>query len=271
MYNSRQDKHGHDTVRVTALVCRRRRKSDSVARLGGDEFVIVLESPGRPIGRLRRSSRTSAHDGLSTTAKPRRRRGGTPTPSPAASHPATKADCSFCWLGATFHRRLHVVVIASISHDARLHADTFADDRRSSVEPGCGMVTCAICAHAMTEDWFFGAVERVSDAGREACQAIETAVDALRDGCVARKAGRSIVDVVDELIAAGGREVRLDAVEAFHEYERAIASMRADVVRALVDEGGLSLTDVAKRMKISRQAVARLYEAGPRHDDKGLD
>ena len=38
--------------------------------------------------------------------------------------------------------------------------------------------------------------------------------------------------------------------------------MRADVVRAIVDEGGLSLTDVARRLKISRQAAARLYEIG---------
>jgi hypothetical protein len=112
----------------------------------------------------------------------------------------------------------------------------------------------------MTEDWFVGAVERVADAGRQACLAIETAVGALREGCEARNAGRSVVDVVDVLIEAGGRETRLSAAEAFREYERAIASMRAGVVRALVDEGGLSLTDAAKRLKISRQAAARLYE-----------
>jgi hypothetical protein len=112
----------------------------------------------------------------------------------------------------------------------------------------------------MTEDWFVGAVERVADAGRQACLAIEAAVGALREGCEARNAGRSIVDVVDELVAAGGRETRLSAADAFREYERAIAAMRAGVVRALVDEGGLSLTDVAKRMKVSRQAAARLYE-----------
>jgi hypothetical protein len=115
----------------------------------------------------------------------------------------------------------------------------------------------------MTEDWFVGAVERVADAGQRACLAIDTAVGALQEGCEARNAGRPIVDVVDELIAAGGRETRLSAADAFHEYERAIASMRAGVVRALVDEGGLSLTDVAKRLKISRQAAARLYEPGP--------
>ncbi|HEY3924183.1 MAG TPA: hypothetical protein VGL75_06435 [Acidothermaceae bacterium] len=120
----------------------------------------------------------------------------------------------------------------------------------------------------MTEDWFAGAVERVADAGRQARLAIETAVGALRGGLEARNAGRSIVDVVDELITAGGREIRLDAAEAFREYERAIASMRADVVRALVDEGGLSLTAVARRMKISRQAAARLYEAVPERGDE---
>jgi hypothetical protein len=123
----------------------------------------------------------------------------------------------------------------------------------------------------MTEDWFAGAVEQVADAGRQACLAIETAVGALRAGCEARNAGRPVVEVVDELIAAGGRETRLSSADAFREYERAIASMRAGVVRALVDEGGLSLTDAAKRMKISRQAAARLYEPVPERGDKGPD
>ena len=128
--------------------------------------------------------------------------------------------------------------------------------------------TCAFCEYTMTEDWFVGAVERVAEAGRRACLAIEITVGALREGCEAQEAGRSIVDVVDEMIAAGGREIRLSAADAFREYERAIASMRAGVVRALVDDG-LSLTDVANRMKISRQAAARLYESLPEGGDEG--
>lgn len=123
----------------------------------------------------------------------------------------------------------------------------------------------------MTEDWFAGAVERVADAGRQACLAIESSVGALRGGLEAQNAGRSVVDIVDELISAGGRETRLNAAEAFREYERAIASMRAGVVRALVDEGGLSLTDVAKRMRISWQAAARLYEPVRERGDEGPD
>jgi hypothetical protein len=112
----------------------------------------------------------------------------------------------------------------------------------------------------MTEDWFAEAVERVEDAGRQACLAIETAIGALREVCEARNAGRSVVDVVGDLIVAGGREIRLGASDSFREYERSIAELRARVVRALVDEDGLSLTDVAQRMRISRQAAARLYE-----------
>jgi len=121
----------------------------------------------------------------------------------------------------------------------------------------------------MTEDWFVEAVEQVADAGRRTGLAIETAVGELRKGSAARSAGRPIVDVVDELIGAGGRETRLSAADAFREYERAIASMRAGVVRALVDEDGLSLTDVARRLKISRQAAARLYEPAAGRSDKG--
>lgn len=121
----------------------------------------------------------------------------------------------------------------------------------------------------MTEDWFVGAVERVTEAGRRACLAIELTVGALREGCEARKAGGSLGDVVDDMIAVGGRQTRLSAAEAFREYERAIATMRAAVVRALVDIDDLSLTDVAKRLQISRQAAARLYEPVRERGDEG--
>lgn len=144
-------------------------------------------------------------------------------------------------------------------------ADAKIEDTSTARLPGPVMRwwTCVLCEDTMTEDWFPGAVERIADAGRQACLAIEMSVLALREGCTARIAGRSITDVVDELIAAGGRETRMSAADAFREYERAIASMRAGVVRELVDEGRLSLTDVAKRLKISRQAAARLYGPGP--------
>jgi hypothetical protein len=109
------------------------------------------------------------------------------------------------------------------------------------------------------KDCFAVAVERVVTAGQRACVAIEKATKELESRRDAQREGVLLAEVVDELIGGGGRTTRLGAAEAFRDYERAIASMRAAVVRGLVDDEGLSLSDVASRMRISRQAVARLY------------
>ncbi|MGZ4724529.1 MAG: hypothetical protein ACXV8L_10000, partial [Ilumatobacteraceae bacterium] len=57
--------------------------------------------------------------------------------------------------------------------------------------------------------------------------------------------------------------------DAFHEFERALVEMRSRVVCTLVEEDGLSLTDVGLRLQISRQAVARLYREARR--DRPMD
>jgi DNA invertase Pin-like site-specific DNA recombinase len=59
-----------------------------------------------------------------------------------------------------------------------------------------------------------------------------------------------------------GADARRGVAAAFREYERAVASLRAQVVHALVDEEGETLSGLARRMGLSRQAVTRLYEAG---------
>ena len=109
------------------------------------------------------------------------------------------------------------------------------------------------------------ATEEVVAAGRAACDAIESAIRALEVGAQARTAGVPLVDIVDDLIGNGGRGVRLATADAFHDFERAIAEMRARVVRTLIEEEGLSLTEVALRLQVSRQAVARLH----RHATEG--
>jgi DNA-directed RNA polymerase specialized sigma24 family protein len=119
----------------------------------------------------------------------------------------------------------------------------------------------------MYRDPFVAAAEEVAAAGRAASDAIESAIKALEVGAQARTTGIPLVDIVDELIGAGGRDVRLATAVAFHAFERALAEMRARVVCTLVEEDGLSLTDVALRLQISRQAVARLY----RHAKEPMD
>jgi hypothetical protein len=116
---------------------------------------------------------------------------------------------------------------------------------------------------ALTEDSFVAAIDRVSDAGRRACSAIEAALGALDAGREARQSGATLAQVVDLLMSGGGREVRVGSAKALVDYERAIAAMRALVVRALVDEEGMSFTDVAARLRISRQAAAGSVQDDP--------
>lgn len=114
----------------------------------------------------------------------------------------------------------------------------------------------------MYGDPFVAAVEEVAGAGRRVCDAIDSAIEALEVGARARARAVPLVEIVDQLIGAGGREVRLATADAFHEFERALAEMRARVVFMLVDEDGLSFTEVGQRLRISRQAAARLYRHG---------
>ena len=123
----------------------------------------------------------------------------------------------------------------------------------------------------MSQDPFVAAAEVVAAAGRAACEAIESAIRALEAGARARTRGMPLVETVDELISAGGRDVRLSAADAFHEFERAVADMRAGVVCMLIDADGLSQTEVARRLQISRQAVARLYRDAKEWDDPAGD
>jgi hypothetical protein len=111
----------------------------------------------------------------------------------------------------------------------------------------------------MTEDRFVAAVRSVADAGQGVCDAVDAAVSALEAGRQGRLAGRPISEIVDELINGGGRDVRLGAADAFRQFERAIQSMRLGVIRAMIDEEGLSITEASARLGISRQAGARLY------------
>jgi methylphosphotriester-DNA--protein-cysteine methyltransferase len=114
----------------------------------------------------------------------------------------------------------------------------------------------------MAEDGFVAAVRRVTDAGRVASEAVEAAVRALEKGRQARLAGRPMSEVVDELINGGGRVVRLGAAEAFRQFEREVQAMRVGVIRAMIDEEGLSVTEASARLGISRQAGSRLYGSG---------
>lgn len=74
-------------------------------------------------------------------------------------------------------------------------------------------------------------------------------------------------EIVEALISGGGRDIRLGAAAAFRQFEREVQSMRVGVIRAMIDEEGLSITDASARLGISRQAGARLYRSEGDHPE----
>jgi hypothetical protein len=112
---------------------------------------------------------------------------------------------------------------------------------------------------ATTPACFDASVERVARSGREACEGIARAVRCIEAGRDARGAGATLPEVVETLMTGGGRDERLAVAESFHDYERAMAHLRACIVRTLVAEHGLTFTQIAGMLRVSRQAVGRLY------------
>jgi hypothetical protein len=112
---------------------------------------------------------------------------------------------------------------------------------------------------AMNEDWCIASVGRVEGAAHELHEALGRVMDALREARSGRLAGAGDVDIVNGLMARGGRALRLAPTLAFREFEAAVTDYRASMIRALVDEEHLTFTEVGELTGASRQMVARLY------------
>jgi hypothetical protein len=103
------------------------------------------------------------------------------------------------------------------------------------------------------------AIKRVEQTGEEAQRAIGEGVVSI-DGARQRLvAGVAVSEVVDDLIAQGGRDARLRSSAAIDAFEHAVMVYRVGLIRAMVDEEKLSFSEVGRRMGVSRQMIARLY------------
>lgn len=79
-------------------------------------------------------------------------------------------------------------------------------------------------------------------------------------------AGDALKEIAKELATAGRRPSQLIA-KTYRDYERAVADLRTAVITALVDDDGVSLSQIAQVMGVSRQTVARLYYRSPHRGD----
>jgi hypothetical protein len=112
---------------------------------------------------------------------------------------------------------------------------------------------------AMSEDWYVASIDRVTDAAHAMHQALDRLTDALQEARSRRLAAVPLLDIIEGLVARGGREMRLSPTMAFREFEQAVTAYRAAAVRALVDDEGRSFTEIGDLTGVSRQMIARLY------------
>jgi hypothetical protein len=107
--------------------------------------------------------------------------------------------------------------------------------------------------------WLLEAIKRIEQTGEEAQRAIGEGLASI-DGARRRlEADIPVSEIVADLMAQGGREARLRSSAAIEAFEHAVMMYRVGLIRAMVDEEKLSFAEVARRMGVSRQMIARLY------------
>lgn len=113
----------------------------------------------------------------------------------------------------------------------------------------------------MGDDWLLRSVDHVEEAGRATIAGVEALIASLEPLRQQRGAGVPLAGIADDLIARGGPAVRRRCGEALAEYARAVMLFRARMIRAMVDTEGMSLSEVSRKLGVSRQMVTRLYRA----------
>jgi hypothetical protein len=107
--------------------------------------------------------------------------------------------------------------------------------------------------------WLLDAIKRIEQTGEEAQRAIGEGLASVEGARERLVTGVPVSVIVADLIAEGGREARLRSSAAIDAFEHAVMMYRVGLIRAMVDEEELSFAEVARRMGVSRQMIARLY------------
>ena len=108
-------------------------------------------------------------------------------------------------------------------------------------------------------------IDALKKAEQEVRGALKDATSTMETVRVDRIQGVPLPQLAERALSLEGRDIRRRAAAAIAEYEHAMMRFRATIIRELVNEHELNFAEIARRMKISRQMVARLYrsEGGP--------
>jgi DNA-directed RNA polymerase specialized sigma24 family protein len=111
------------------------------------------------------------------------------------------------------------------------------------------------------KDWYVEAVDQVSVEAARLHAALDAVVAMLDEAKGHLEQGMGLREVVLHLAESGGRDVRRSPTTAFAAFEAALTSYRSQVVTALVEQDGMTHTEIAQLIGVSRQMVARLHQA----------
>lgn len=114
----------------------------------------------------------------------------------------------------------------------------------------------------MSQDPVIAAIDRVEAAAARLHQSVDAVTNELVRARQLRRSGEPVTAIVQYLVIAGGRELRLLPTAASAEFERAVTSYRTAAIKELVDVEGMTFTQIADMTGVSRQMIARLYRAG---------
>ncbi len=115
----------------------------------------------------------------------------------------------------------------------------------------------------MEADWFvvsLDAMERAADEARTALDAVVAVLGPVRHDRIAGVPLRANIERMEQI---GGPAARRAAGLALQRYEQAVQSFRAEVIRHFVADEGLSLSEAARILGVSRQRAARIVAAAP--------
>lgn len=109
----------------------------------------------------------------------------------------------------------------------------------------------------MGNDRLLALLDNVEAARGELMDALERVGESLRDRKLVAEPGFELSGQ-DPFPGVGLHEELISALERMH---HSVATARGEIVRVMVDDEGLTISDVAKLMSRPRQLVSRLYRS----------
>jgi hypothetical protein len=111
------------------------------------------------------------------------------------------------------------------------------------------------------DDWLVECIDDMIRAAELVSQRLNEFVASVKVARADRLAGGPLQKWVEAVSRRGGRQTRLASAEAIKGFEHVVMVFRSKTVRALVDDEGMTLTEVARLLQTTRQNIARLYRA----------